>query len=139
MYENKIITEPKWKSWIVETTTPLFTPDQCRQIIEAGRRQPPHILRMPEVRTYKKTSYGYNRGDMGGRHTNKERMGYDRLPNPEKCRRMATMVGMARPGATKNTRTRRERHKETTQTNCSSIGGGRIYSNHKETVEQPTI
>ena len=36
-----LITEPKWKSWIVETTTPLFTPDQCRQIIECGRRQPP--------------------------------------------------------------------------------------------------
>jgi len=36
-----IITEPKWKSWIVETTTPLFTPDQCRQIIECGRRQKP--------------------------------------------------------------------------------------------------
>ena len=36
-----IITEPKWKSWIGETTTPLFTPDQCRQIIECGRRQPP--------------------------------------------------------------------------------------------------
>jgi len=36
-----IITEPKWKSWIVETTTPLFTPDQCRQIIDAGRRQKP--------------------------------------------------------------------------------------------------
>jgi PKHD-type hydroxylase len=36
-----IITEPRWKSWIVETTTPLFTPDQCRQIIECGRRQQP--------------------------------------------------------------------------------------------------
>ena len=36
-----ILKEPKWKSWIVETTTPLFTPDQCRQIIDAGRRQPP--------------------------------------------------------------------------------------------------
>ena len=36
-----IITEPKWKSWLVQTTTPLFTPDQCRQIIECGRRQPP--------------------------------------------------------------------------------------------------
>ena len=36
-----IITEPKWKSWIVETTTPLFTPDQCRQIIECGRKQKP--------------------------------------------------------------------------------------------------
>jgi len=41
MYENKIITEPKWKSWIIQTTTPLFTPDQCKQIIECGRRQPP--------------------------------------------------------------------------------------------------
>jgi len=41
MYENTIITEPKWKSWIIETTSPLFTPDQCRQIIECGRRQPP--------------------------------------------------------------------------------------------------
>ena len=36
-----IILEPKWKSWIIETTTPLFTPDQCQQIIECGRRQPP--------------------------------------------------------------------------------------------------
>ena len=41
MYENRHITEPKWKSWIVQTTSPLFTPDQCRQIIECGRRQPP--------------------------------------------------------------------------------------------------
>ena len=41
MYENTIITEPKWKSWIVQTTTPLFTPDQCRQIIECGRSLPP--------------------------------------------------------------------------------------------------
>ena len=41
MYENIHITEPKWKSWIVQTTRPLFTPDQCRQIIECGRRQPP--------------------------------------------------------------------------------------------------
>ena len=36
-----IITEPKWKSWVVETTTPLFTPEQCRQVIECGRRQKP--------------------------------------------------------------------------------------------------
>ena len=36
-----IITEPKWKSWVVETTNPLFTPEQCQQIIDAGRRQKP--------------------------------------------------------------------------------------------------
>ena len=41
MYDNQIIKEPKWKSWIIQTTQPLFTPDQCRQIIECGRRQPP--------------------------------------------------------------------------------------------------
>ena len=36
-----IILEPKWKSWIVETTTPLFTPEQCQKIIDCGRRQKP--------------------------------------------------------------------------------------------------
>jgi PKHD-type hydroxylase len=41
MYENIHITEPKWKSWIIQTTQPLFTPDQCRQIIASGRAQPP--------------------------------------------------------------------------------------------------
>ena len=41
MYENRHITEPKWKSWIIQTTTPLFTPDQCRQIIASGRAQKP--------------------------------------------------------------------------------------------------
>jgi len=41
MYKNQIIKEPKWKSWIIQTTKPIFTPDQCRQIIECGRRQKP--------------------------------------------------------------------------------------------------
>ena len=36
-----LLKEPRWKSWVVETPTPLFTPDQCRQIIDAGRRQQP--------------------------------------------------------------------------------------------------
>ena len=35
-----IITEPRWKSLIVETTTPLFTPEQCQLIINAGRAEP---------------------------------------------------------------------------------------------------
>ena len=46
MYENKLITEPKWKSYVIETTTPIFTPDQCRQIIECGRRQPPETAQV---------------------------------------------------------------------------------------------
>ena len=59
MYENRHISEPKWKSWIVQTTTPLFTPDQCRQIIECGRRQPPQ-----------KAQVGIGRPE-GGTDTNK--------------------------------------------------------------------
>jgi PKHD-type hydroxylase len=41
MYENKIICEPKWKSWIIETKGPLLTPEQCRMVIDCGRSQPP--------------------------------------------------------------------------------------------------
>jgi len=35
-----MITEPRWKSYIVETTKPLFTPEQCKMIIQAGRAEP---------------------------------------------------------------------------------------------------
>jgi len=35
-----MITEPRWKSFLVETTTPIFTPLQCKMIIEAGREEP---------------------------------------------------------------------------------------------------
>ncbi len=46
MYENQVIKEPKWKSWIITTTTPLFTPDQCRKIIECGHRQKPQTAQV---------------------------------------------------------------------------------------------
>ena len=35
-----MITEPKWKSYIVETTGPVFTPKQCKMVIAAGREEP---------------------------------------------------------------------------------------------------
>ena len=35
-----MITEPRWKSFIVETTQPIFTPEQCNMIIQAGRSEP---------------------------------------------------------------------------------------------------
>jgi len=35
-----MINEPKWKSYIVETTKPVFTPQQCQMIIDAGRNEP---------------------------------------------------------------------------------------------------
>ncbi len=35
-----MITEPRWKSYLAETTKPIFTPEQCKMIIEAGRAEP---------------------------------------------------------------------------------------------------
>ena len=35
-----MIHEPRWRSFIVETTTPIFTPEQCQMIINAGRSEP---------------------------------------------------------------------------------------------------
>ena len=35
-----MITEPRWRSFIVETTSPVFTPEQCQLIINAGRAEP---------------------------------------------------------------------------------------------------
>ena len=37
-----MITEPRWKSYCVTTTNPLFSPKQCQMIIEAGRSEPKH-------------------------------------------------------------------------------------------------
>jgi PKHD-type hydroxylase len=34
-----ILKEPRWKSYIVETTSPIFTPEQCQLIIQAGRSE----------------------------------------------------------------------------------------------------
>ena len=38
-----MITEPKWKSLIVETTGPIFTPEQCQLIINAGKSEPQQL------------------------------------------------------------------------------------------------
>jgi len=38
-----IIKEPKWKSYIVETTGPVFTPEQCQLVINAGRSEPARL------------------------------------------------------------------------------------------------
>ena len=35
-----MITEPRWKSYLVTTTNPIFTPKQCQMIIDAGRSEP---------------------------------------------------------------------------------------------------
>jgi len=41
-----MITEPRWKSLIVETITPLFTPEQCQLIINVGRSEPPEVAQV---------------------------------------------------------------------------------------------
>ena len=41
MYNNRsIITEPKWKQWVVETTGPIFTPKLCQEIIDLSKTLP---------------------------------------------------------------------------------------------------
>ena len=50
-----MIYEPRWKSFIVETTTPIFTPEQCKMIIQAGRAEP-----------RKDAEVGSNKGIKGG-------------------------------------------------------------------------
>jgi PKHD-type hydroxylase len=47
-----IITEPRWKSYVVETTTPVFTPEQCQKIIEAGRKQPRQDAKVGTTKKY---------------------------------------------------------------------------------------
>ena len=34
-----MITEPKWKSLLANTVEPLFTPEQCQNIINMGHQQ----------------------------------------------------------------------------------------------------
>jgi len=60
-----MITEPRWKAYIVETTTPIFTPEQCQDIINAGRSEPKqnaHVgtrkgIRNGELNTKTRTSH----------------------------------------------------------------------------------
>ena len=41
MYNNRaVITEPKWKRWVVETTGPIFTPKLCQEIIDLSKTFP---------------------------------------------------------------------------------------------------
>ena len=50
-----MIHEPRWRSFIVETTQPIFTPEQCKMIIQAGRAEP-----------RKDAEVGSNKGIKGG-------------------------------------------------------------------------
>jgi PKHD-type hydroxylase len=41
MYENKVITEPIWKTWVIKTTDPLLTAEQCKIVMDTGRSLKP--------------------------------------------------------------------------------------------------
>jgi PKHD-type hydroxylase len=49
-----MITEPRWKSYIVETTTPIFTPKQCQMIIKSGREEPKQTAEVGNEKNDKK-------------------------------------------------------------------------------------
>ena len=69
MYENQTIKEPKWKNWIIRTTTPLFTPDQCNQIIASGRAQKPQTAQV-----FTNKTGGVVTNKLGGRTDTKKRV-----------------------------------------------------------------
>ena len=41
-----LLLEPRWKSYIVETTTPVLTPQQCDDVIKMGQNQPSRDARV---------------------------------------------------------------------------------------------
>ena len=52
-----IYKEPRWKSYIVETTQPIFTPWQCNEIIKAGRAQKPEKAKVGTGHTEETSAY----------------------------------------------------------------------------------
>jgi len=43
---NSLITEPKWKSYVVTTLGPVFTPEQCALIIKEGQSFQPQTAQV---------------------------------------------------------------------------------------------
>ena len=93
-----MITEPKWKSLIVETTEPIFTPKQCQMIIKAGRSEPKLVAEIgnekgikggkidTQTRTshiswipFKKMSYMYKTIEKIMKTTNGNHFGFDNM------------------------------------------------------------
>ena len=52
-----IYKEPRWKSYIAETTTPIFTPEQCNDIIRIGRQQKPEHAMVGSGTSEKTSAY----------------------------------------------------------------------------------
>jgi hypothetical protein len=41
---------PRWQSYVATTTQPMFTPEQCKMIIDAGRTEALNKLKLVVVR-----------------------------------------------------------------------------------------
>ena len=52
-----IYKEPIWKSYIAETTVPIFTPEQCNDIIRIGRQQKPEHAMVGSGTSEKTSAY----------------------------------------------------------------------------------
>ena len=57
-----MITEPKWKSLLANTIGPIFTPQQCQDIINMGHQQPPEEAKVG------------HKNEKGGKHDTKKRI-----------------------------------------------------------------
>ena len=44
-----IIKMPRWQSYIAATTEPLFSPEQCQDIINAGHSEKPQVAQVGTV------------------------------------------------------------------------------------------
>jgi len=58
-----MIYEPKWKSLLANTTTPIFSPAQCQDIINMGHKQ-----------KAEKALVGHDKGIIGGKYDTKKRI-----------------------------------------------------------------
>ena len=50
-----ILLEPRWKSYIVATNEPIFTPEQCDHIIRIGQSMPPQDAKVGTATKKKET------------------------------------------------------------------------------------
>ena len=41
-----IIKMPRWSSYMATTTAPIFTPQQCEMVIQAGHKQKPQVAQV---------------------------------------------------------------------------------------------
>ena len=72
MYSGKNLgstREPRWKSLIATTVEPVFTPQQCQDIINVGHQQKPQVARTTAELQHAKVDESYAKYDTKKRNT----------------------------------------------------------------------